>query len=403
MTHNSTVGASDAIHRFSIFCIGSIPRLGALLLIGASATIGTLYAYKLGQAYGTGVALAFAAMALGGELLKPIAVERAFDAGWRSPLRMLSCALLAVVAIAYSLAGELAFSAGSRGDAVAQREAGTDAKTTARAAAKRAGDELARLKPARPVAELEALVAGAKQVCRVEVDQSGRRTVCSKPPALVAELGRAKRRAELEAQVLTAEGRQVSAPTVGEADPLSASVVHYLEAMGITATVADVATWLHLLPVLLLEVGSAFGLLVARNDGKRPTIAQVAGTTVATDCATIAQAASVPAPVATVANVASVATIAAPLPAPNQAPAIVARRAIVARPAIVAGATVAIDHCASVRAALQAAGRPLSNVELAATMGVHPSTASRHVARLQMLGAVHKLQAGREVVISLVH
>ncbi len=50
----------------------AIARLGALLLIAASAALGTTYAYALGAHFGPWVAYAFAAMALGGELVKPV-------------------------------------------------------------------------------------------------------------------------------------------------------------------------------------------------------------------------------------------------------------------------------------------------------------------------------------------
>lgn len=358
---------------------GAIARAGAFLLIAASAALGTINAANLGAHYGAAVAWAFAAMALGGELLKPVAIERAFAAGWRRPVQALACLVVAGVAIAYSLTAELAFSAGARGDLAATRKAAVQAASNADAAAKRAADELARLKPARPVAELEALVAGAKQVCRVDVSLQGRNTVCSKPPALLAELGRAKRRAELEAAIGQA---QAPAGAVGEADPQAAAVVAYLAAAGVQAKADTVATWLHLLPVLLLEVGSAFGLLVAAGVAHRQPspgmVARVlaalrAPATVAQPLpATVAEAQSAPATVATVATVASKSRPAARQPLP--------------------------EHQA-VLAALRKAARPLSNDELAAILGVHKGTASKRVKALGPM--VRKVQVGRQVALSL--
>ena len=255
--------------------ITTFARLGAILIIASSAALGTSYAYKLGNHFGAFVGIAFAAMALGGELLKPIAVERAFAAGLRRPFTALACLAVAVVAIAYSLAAELAFSAGARGDLTAGRQAAIAAAAEAKAAAQRADDELARVKPARPLAELEALVAGAREECRIVVNLQGRHTVCSKPASLLAELGRAKRRAELEGQI---ERSRIVADDnkFGQADPQAAAVVAYLAAAGVTAEPATIATWLHLLPVLLLEIGSAFGLLVARG-GEARVPARLAG------------------------------------------------------------------------------------------------------------------------------
>ena len=98
-------------------------RCGALLLIAASAALGTAYAFQLGSHYGLLVGVAFGAMALGGELLKPVAVERAFAAGWRRPGLAVACVAVASISICYSLVAELAFSAGARGDLAAERQA----------------------------------------------------------------------------------------------------------------------------------------------------------------------------------------------------------------------------------------------------------------------------------------
>lgn len=350
----------------------AIARLGALLLIAASAALGTTYAYALGAHFGPWVAYAFAAMALGGELVKPVAIERAFAHGLRRPVSALVCLAVASVAIAYSLTAELGFSAGARGDLAARRASEIEAARRARAASVRAGDELARLKPARPVAELEALVAGAKPHCRIVVGHGFRDTVCSKPAALVAELARAKRRAELEAAIAAADKVDT---TVAEADPQAAAVVAYLAAAGIVAAPATVATWLHLLPVLLLEIGSAFGLLVAGGGQRLPA----ARATVAAP-ATVAEPA--PAPMATVAEAhvrpATVATVASgPRPASRQP----------------------LPEAKAVLEALARAGRPMSNDELAAALGVHKGTASK---RVKALGpAIVKVRQGREVALSL--
>ncbi len=337
----------------------SIARIGALLMIGASATLGTVFAFKLGAAFGLVTAIAMAAMALGGEILKPIAVEAAFAHGLRRPLRMLTCLLVAGVALAYSFAAEIAVSAGGRDDLVAQREAGSDARKTARTAAKRASDELASLKPARPVDELEALVADAREVCRIEVNLKRRRTVCSKPPALLAELGRAKRRAELEGQLLAAETRQVAAGPAGEADPQAAAVTRYLAAAGWKFQQADVATWLPLLPVLLLEIGSAFGLLVARGAGTPAGTAAGSG---------------------------------------RQLPAGVLdfqkfRRQLRRQPAVDARHPVVV--------ALEKAGRPLSVAELGQAMGVTAAEASKRWREPAVVGSVAGHRHGKFVLVSL--
>lgn len=112
---------------------------------------------------------------------------------------------------------------------------------------KRAEQELDSLKPSRPVSELEALIAAAANQCRVAVSNGYRQTVCTKPPALLPRLGRAKRRAELEAILAEATGIGVAAPV---ADPGATSIATYLVAVGITLSPERISTWLNLIPVL---------------------------------------------------------------------------------------------------------------------------------------------------------
>jgi len=309
-------------------------RAGAVLLIAASASLGTYYAFTLGSHFGRVVAVAFAAMALGGELLKPVAVEQAFAAGWRQPARALACLAVAGVAILYSLTAELAFSAGARGDLAASRKAAGDAAAAALARRQRAEAELAGLKPTRAVGELEAL--HAKQPGRDCAALNGSfRVVCQRPGPYAAELARARRRAELEA-VIAAAGEAAGGPSaVGEADPQAAAVSAYLTAAGWPVRAEQAATWLHLLPVLLLEIGSALGLLVARAPGGH------ASAGVPTTFSGTLAARRVPEKAANV-------------------------------PAIV---TAGARH--PVLTALAAAGRPLSVSELAAAMSVSAGEASK--------------------------
>jgi hypothetical protein len=110
---------------------------------------------------------------------------------------------------------------------------------------------------------MEALVAGAKPQCRISMTlERGRETICAKPAPLIAELGRAKRRVELEATIAAAEKAVETAPAaVKDADPLAAA--YYMTAAGWKVAAETVSPWLYLLPVLFLELGSALGLVVA--------------------------------------------------------------------------------------------------------------------------------------------
>lgn len=358
--------------------VGLIAGLGACLLIGASATIGTMYAYTLGLKYGLPIALAFGAMALGGELLKPVALERAFAAGWRKPVTLAACLLVAAVAVAYSLAAELAFSAGSRGDQAAARKAAVEGAATARGNAQRASDELARLKPSRTVAEVQAAIAGARPVCSVQVSHGVRnKEVCSKPPALLAELGRAQRRAELEAALGRAQAGIAAGAGVGAADPAAAAVSTYLAAAGIV--VDELGTWLHLLPVLLLEVGSLFGLLIAR--ACQPTVA--------TPCSV----ASVGAPENVFQAPVAPANVVEPLPANVVQLAGKRRLGPMARQTSVP--TVG-KH--PVLEALDQAGRQLNVSELGKAMGVTTGEASKRWREVEAELAVRKV--GKHVMVA---
>jgi hypothetical protein len=381
---------------------GAIARAGALLLIAASAALGTFYAYQLGRHFGAGVALAFAAMALGGEVLKPIAVERAFEASWRRPLRAIACLAVAGVAIAYSLTAELGFSAGARGDLATSRAAEVKSGRDAKAAAGRARDELASLERARSLAELEALVAAARTICtkaprggfRERVCEADKcrivkrpltwEEVCSKDPDLLAEHGRAKRRAELETAIAAAVELERAAGAVGAADPQAAAVVAYLAAAGWHAEAETVATWLHLLPVLLLEVGSALGLLVAGRVEQRQPLSVGRRQTVAGILAGLRRR---------VARLATEATVAASPPASATVATVVAPaapRQPDRQP---------FPEAQQLLEVLRAAGRPVSNDELAGALGVHKGTASK---RVKALGAaVRKDRVGRHVAISL--
>jgi hypothetical protein len=95
----------------------------------------------------------------------------------------------------------LGSAAGGRANAAATETAAADARKRAQAAYAAATAELEALKPSRPQGELEALLAAARPVCRVVVQLGKRETLCAPPAALVAELGRAKRRSELREQI----------------------------------------------------------------------------------------------------------------------------------------------------------------------------------------------------------
>jgi hypothetical protein len=368
--------------------IRAIVSAGAVLLIAASAALGTYFGYQSGSHYHWAVGVAFAVAALGGEILKPFALSAAFDAlGRWDFLRAPACLMVALVCVTYSLAAELALSANSRGDLVAERKAQAEAAGDAKADRKRWADELAGLKASHPkdrgLAEISAVVAGARPVCGIVATlKGGRRTECGKPAGLLAEQGRAKRRAELEGKL---DGKAAPARAVKAADPLASAVAFYLGAAGFEVDADGLSIWLYLVPVIFLEIGSAFGLIVAR------------AATGATD-ATVATLEARALPAATVAE--TVAELPATvLRAERAAPA--AEAATVARGKRPAERQPLrqVDGGQLVIEVLERAGRPLSNNELAAAMGVHKSEASRR--RQAVSHLLETARSGRELRISL--
>jgi hypothetical protein len=157
----------------------------------------------------------------------------------------------------------LGSAAGGRADAATLETATAGARKRAQAAHDAATAELGGLKPSRPVAELEALLVAAKPQCRVIVQLGSRRTACSPPMALMAELGRAKRRAELEAKAERAAAELAKLRSVRQANSDAVAIAGYLTALGIQVDVDRVNRFLTLLTVLVVECGGGLALALA--------------------------------------------------------------------------------------------------------------------------------------------
>src|SRR5262245_46762322 len=102
--------------------------MSAAGLVFASAGFCSVYAWSAGAPYGYLMAGLTVLMACGLECAKPLAVASALSAfrGF-AVVRGAALALLAVVAVAYSLTAELSLMATARGDLVAQRAASAKA------------------------------------------------------------------------------------------------------------------------------------------------------------------------------------------------------------------------------------------------------------------------------------
>lgn len=241
-------------------------------LVVASAGFGAVYAYKVGSQHSILLACLSVLFALALEGVKPLAIGACFDAfrEW-DVVRGAALLVLGLVAIAYSLTSELALMSGSKGDLTAERSKSADTQSIAKDRYQRAKQELASLKPSRTIAELEALVARSRPTDCAALNGT-LRMVCRGGPSveLIAELGRAKRKLELENEIRRSTDAMAAAPAISQADPGAASLATYLSALGVTASVDIVSRWLSLVPVLALELGSALAMVLVASFDRKP-------------------------------------------------------------------------------------------------------------------------------------
>ena len=275
---------ADATSSFQLAPI--LANLAASSLVAASAGLGAVYAWSTGSQHGIVLAVLFVLMAIALEIAKPLAVAASFTSfrSW-AVVRGGALALLATVAVAYSLTAELTLMAGSRGDVVAQREATIKAAVTADTEARRARDryeaakaELVTLPAARPAAQLVAQIDGLLLTPGADncaaINGKVTREVCPQVAELKAEKARAERRAELEMIIATPLPVMALATThdVREADPGAAALATYFAAMGFTLPAKLLTEWLALVPVLALEVGSAVAGVLVQAVSPIPTL-----------------------------------------------------------------------------------------------------------------------------------
>ena len=261
-----------------------VAQISAAGLVLASAGFGCFFAWTTGTQHGYVLASLMVLMAAALELAKPLAIAKAFEA-FRSVaiFRGLALTAFGVVAVTYSLTSELSLVAMSRGDLIASREASINADSTAEADRKRslaryeaATRELATLPISRPSNEVQAEIDGllltpGADSC-VAINGKVTREICPKVSELRKELARAERRSELEAVVATPlpSPKPAQAQAVKEADPGAKALATYLALLGIVVAPAVLSEWLILVPVLALEIGSAFaGILVQSVTGPR--------------------------------------------------------------------------------------------------------------------------------------
>lgn len=250
----------------------AIASIAATGLILSSAGFGAVYAWASGAEHGSLLASLMVMMAVALELAKPLAVASAFSAfrSW-AVVRGAALALLALVAIAYSLTAELQLVATSRGDVVARREATIEQRDDRRDSVKAARAELATLAPSRSVAEVQAdvvkvLADNPKAGDCSKLDGPVSRFVCPQVATLRGEIARAERRAELQGLIGKATNQPAAtAAAVKNADPGSTALATYLATIGISVSATRLTDWLVLVPVIALELGAALALLLVQS------------------------------------------------------------------------------------------------------------------------------------------
>ncbi|MGE0629292.1 MAG: hypothetical protein AB7O43_15820 [Hyphomicrobiaceae bacterium] len=264
---NSTNVTSDVSSK-SAYALATI---AAATLVISSAGFGALFGYRVGIEHGAIMAGLSVGFAIALDICKPIALAGALQLIFRLDIiRGAALALLAIVAIAYSLTAELSLMAGARGDLAAQRQAEASSATAADHKRQRIEADLKALGTTRPSGEIQAELTAAisrdKRLTECDAWQPSKwaRTICVEQVApLKAELAKAERREGLERELSTlATGKPTAAV---QADPGAEALHAYLGALGFVVPVAALSKWLVLVPVIALELGSSLSVLLVKS------------------------------------------------------------------------------------------------------------------------------------------
>ena len=223
--------------------------LSATIFIGASGATNVLYGWQKGTDLPTSLVWAgvAGAVAVIFALAWPALIRSIEGRRWSAALVSL---LALVLAGSYSVTAALGSASGGRANAATQETAVADVRTKAQAAYDVAKAELATVKPARPVAELEAMRAGWL------------RAYPRQPWVLEPELARSKRRAELEARIEREATKLASTGPARVANSDAKSLARYMAAIGFEITADRLNDLLVLLAVIMIEAGGGLSLAI---------------------------------------------------------------------------------------------------------------------------------------------
>ena len=163
------------------------------------------------------------------------------------------CAIGLIVFGSWSVVSALGSAGGGRASATATERAFLETRERAQGGFDDAKAALAKLGPSRPLAEIAAIVDGTKPRCRDNV--------CTKPAALLAELGRAQERQRLTDAMDKASATLSVAPA-RPANSDATTLAAVLAVLGWDVSPERVNGWLILFSVVLLECGAGLSLAI---------------------------------------------------------------------------------------------------------------------------------------------
>jgi hypothetical protein len=249
----------------------------ALLLGGASLVTAVTYAANRGTD-DTSTAV-WSAVGLAAGLITLLAPSEAARAvASRHWGRATSATLAALLCGSFAIAGALGSASSGRNHAVATAESSTNERTRQLATYTRITADLTALTPARPAAELRAMIKPLD--ARIGTADCGNwvrnldvRAACANRNTLQVELARADRRVDLDQQLATAMSAlsTAGAPPV-EANADAKALAGYLKILGYSVDAATLNDLLTILAVLVVEVGGALALGLARGTQMSQTV-----------------------------------------------------------------------------------------------------------------------------------
>lgn len=236
--------------------------VAAAIFIGASGATNVAYGWQRGVDLPTSIIWAAVAAA----------VAVLFTLSWPAFIRACEerrvfAALIALCTLllsgAFSVSAAFGSASGGRVQAAEEGRSTQDARERSRAAYDAARADLARLPAARPVGELEALLAAAQRAPQRHGCAAVNGSLRLSCPALEAELARSRERERLAGVMEKASGELAAIKQTRPANQDAAALARYLQAIGLNTSAERLNDALVLLSVLMIEAGGGLSLALA--------------------------------------------------------------------------------------------------------------------------------------------